>query len=447
MGYFIMAMQLLLSLSILITLHEMGHFLPARWFGMRVEKFYLFFNPKFSLFKRKIGETEYGIGWLPLGGYVKITGMMDESLDMEALRKGPDERDFRTKPAWQRLIVMLGGVTVNFVLGIFLLSMVAWVYGDSILPNENLKFGVSTSPLARQMGFKDGDKILKIGKEEMDEFNPGLITKYMLLDKQYDVTVLRDGQAVGFTVEDSLVRKLPSYSKRQKSLLNVRIPFVVAKVVSGTGADSAQLQPSDSIVAVNGLSTPFYVDYQNAIRNLKDTLVELSYYRAGTLKTASIQTSKNATIGVYAHSFGHFLKTERRQYSLNEAFPVAFAKSYDLIASQVKAFSQMFSGRLKPTESMGGVISIGKMFPSVWNWEYFWRMTGALSLILAFMNLLPIPALDGGHVLFILYEMIARRPANERFVEVAQLAGILLLIGLILFANGNDIYDLLFPPQ
>jgi regulator of sigma E protease len=442
-----MAMQLLLSLSILITLHEMGHFLPARWFGMRVEKFYLFFNPRFSLFKRKIGETEYGVGWLPLGGYVKITGMMDESLDMEALRKGPDERDFRTKPAWQRLIVMLGGVTVNFVLGIFLLAMVAWVYGDSILPNENLKFGVSTSPLARQMGFKDGDKILKIGKEEMAEFNPGLITKYMLLDKQYDVTVLRAGQAVNFTVEDSLVRKLPAYSKRKKSLLNVRIPFVVAKVVPGTGADSAQLQPSDSIVAVNGLATPFYVDYQNAIRNLKDTLVELSYYREGTLRTASLQTSENATIGVYAHSFGRFLKTERRRYSLNEAFPAAFAKSYDLIESQVKAFSQMFSGRLKPTESMGGVISIGKLFPSVWDWEYFWRMTGALSLILAFMNLLPIPALDGGHVLFILYEIIARRPANERFVEVAQLAGILLLIGLILFANGNDIYDLLFPPQ
>ncbi|MGH1338888.1 MAG: RIP metalloprotease RseP [Aureispira sp.] len=447
MGYFIMGMQLLLSLSILITLHEMGHFLPARWFGMRVEKFYLFFNPKFALFKRKIGETEYGIGWLPLGGYVKITGMMDESMDMEALKKGPDERDFRTKPAWQRLIVMLGGVTVNFALGIFLLSMVAWIYGDSILTNENLTYGVSASPLASEMGFKDGDKILRIGKEEMKEFNPGLVTKYMLLDKQYEVTVSRGGQPVTFSVQDSSVLKMPAYSKRKKSLLQVRIPFVVARVVPGTGADSAQLQPADSIVAVNGQPTPFYVDYQNAIRDLKDTMVNLSYYRAGALQTTPIKTGKNATIGVYAHGFDRFLKTERRRYSLGESFPIALRRSYDLIASQMKAFSQMFTGRLKPTESMGGVISIGKMFPTVWDWEYFWRMTGALSLILAFMNLLPIPALDGGHVLFILYEIIARRPANERFMEVAQLAGILLLIGLILFANGNDIYDLFFPPK
>lgn len=447
MGYFIMGMQLLLSLSILITLHEMGHFLPARWFGMRVEKFYLFFNPKFSLFKRKIGETEYGIGWLPLGGYVKITGMMDESLDMDALKKGPDERDFRTKPAWQRLIVMLGGVTVNFALGIFLLAMVAWVYGDTILTNENMTYGVSASPLAKEMGFQDGDKILSIGEEKMQEFSPGLITKSLLLDKQYKVTVERAGQPVTFMVQDSSVLKLPAYSKRKKSLLQVRIPFVVAKVVPETGADSAQLQIADSIVAVNGQATPFYIDYQKAIRNLKDTLVNLSYYRDGNLLTTAVKTSPNATIGVYAHGFDYFLKTERRKYSLGEAFPVALTRSYDLIASQIKAFSQMFTGRLKPTESMGGVISIGKMFPTVWDWEYFWRMTGALSLILAFMNLLPIPALDGGHVLFILYEMIARRPANERFVEVAQLAGVLLLIGLILFANGNDIYDILFPPK
>lgn len=447
MGYFIMGMQLLLSLSILITLHEMGHLLPARWFGMRVEKFYLFFNPKFALFKRKIGETEYGIGWLPLGGYVKITGMMDESLDMDALKKGPDERDFRTKSAWQRLVVMLGGVTVNFMLGIFLLAMVAWIYGDKILNNENLKYGVSTNELAREMGFKDGDKILRLGGTEMKEFNPGLVTKYMLLDKQYKVTVSRNGQPVTFTVQDSSVLKLPRYSKRKESLLYVRIPFVIAKVGPETGAAAAHMQKGDSIIALNGQPTPFFIDFKEAIRDLKDTTVTITYYRDGQRQTTTIRTSANATIGVAPYGFDRYMKTERRRYSLGEAFPVAMTRSYDLIASQVKAFSQMFSGRLKPTESMGGVISIGKMFPTTWDWEYFWRMTGALSLILAFMNLLPIPALDGGHVLFILYEIIARRPANERFVEVAQLAGILLLVGLILFANGNDIYDIFFPPQ
>lgn len=437
-----MGMQLLLSLSILITLHEMGHFLPARWFGMRVEKFYLFFNPKFSLFKRKIGETEYGIGWLPLGGYVKITGMMDESLDRDALKSAPDERDFRTKPAWQRLIVMLGGVTVNFALGIFLLAMVAWTYGDQILTNENMDYGVSTSPLAREMGFKDGDKVLSVGDQKMEEFSPGLMTKYMLLDKKYAVTVSRDGQPVSFTVQDSSVLKLPSYSKKKMSLLYVRIPFVIAKVAPNSGADSAKLAPGDSIIALNGQPTPYFIDFKRVIRNLKDTLVTVSYYREGRLTTTALKTSPNATIGVNPYGFDRFMKTERRRYSLSQAVPMAFSRSYDLIASQVKAFRQMFSGRLKATESMGGVISIGKMFPTVWDWEYFWRMTGALSLILAFMNLLPIPALDGGHVLFILYEIIARRPANERFMEVAQLAGILLLIGLMLFANGNDIYDI-----
>jgi regulator of sigma E protease len=442
MGYFIMGMQLLLSLSILITLHEMGHFLPARWFGMRVEKFYLFFNPKFSLFKRKFGETEYGIGWLPLGGYVKITGMMDESLDRDALKSAPDERDFRTKPAWQRLIVMLGGVTVNFALGLFLYIMVAWVYGDLILTNDNIKYGISTSPLAREMGFKDGDKVLSVGEQNLHEFNPSKVTKYMILDKQYEVQVLRDGQKVAFTVEDSSVLKLPAYSKKEKSLMDIRIPFVIGKVGLGTGADSARLQAGDSIVAVNGQPTPFFIDFKRAVRPYKDSVISIAYYRAGKLQNSLVKTSENATIGVNPRGYGFFLDLERRHYSLSESIPLAFNRSYDLIASQLKAFAQMFSGRLKPTESVGGVISIGKMFPPVWDWEYFWRMTGALSLILGFMNLLPIPALDGGHVLFILYEIIARRPANERFMEWAQLFGILLLLGLILFANGNDIYGL-----
>lgn len=438
-----MGMQLLMSLSILVTLHELGHLLPAKWFGMRVEKFYLFFNPKFELFKRQIGETEYGIGWVPLGGYVKIAGMMDESLDRESLKQPPKEWEFRSKPAWQRLIVMIGGVTVNFILGVFLLAMLAWQYGDEYLPTENLSYGIGTSQLAQEMGFKDGDYVLAIGNQPLDKFNPMMVGAAMLLDKEYEVKIRRNGQEMTFMVADSSVLKIPKHNKTKGMLYTARIPFVIGEVVEKSPAAAAKLQEGDSIVALNGSPTRYFMEFRRAIQPYKNRSVVLSYYRDGVLQTTTVGTTEKATIGVIPYGPDRYFEFERKRYSLTESFPLAGTRSIQFMRDQIKGFGQMFTGRLKPTENLGGFVSISKMFPPYWDWEHFWRMTAILSLVLGFMNLLPIPALDGGHVVFLIYEMIARRPVNEKVLEVAQVVGLLLVLGLILFANGNDIYQAL----
>lgn len=443
MGYFIMGMQLLMSLSILVTLHELGHLLPAKWFGMRVEKFYLFFNPRFELFKRQIGETEYGIGWLPLGGYVKIAGMMDESLDKEASKNPPQEWEFRSKPAWQRLIVMIGGVTINFILGIFLLAMLAWQYGDEYLPTEELDYGISTSSLAQEMGFQDGDLVLAIGERELKEFNPGRVSAAMLLDEEYQVKLRRAGEELILNVPDSSVLKIPRHNKKEGLLYNMRIPFVIGKVLDDSPAATAKLQEGDSIVAINGTPTHYFMEFKRTIKPYKDSSVIVSYYRDGVLQKTEVGTSENATIGVAPYGPDRYFEFKRKRYSLAESFPLAWTRSIQFMRDQIKGFGQMFTGRLKASENLGGMVSIGKMFPPYWDWEHFWRMTAILSLVLGFMNLLPIPALDGGHVVFLMYEMIARRPVSDRVLEVAQVVGLILVLGLILFANGNDIYQAL----
>lgn len=445
MGYFIMGMQLLLSLSILVTLHEFGHFWTAKKFGMRVEKFYLFFDAWFSLYKKKIGETEYGIGWLPLGGYVKISGMIDESMDREAMAQPPQPWEFRSKPAWQRLIVMIGGVTVNFILGIFLFAMLAWVYGDKYLPTENAVYGISCSSLAKEMGLQDGDKILAIGDTPFDKFNSGIITSKMLLDKVYDIQIMRAGQKMTITVPDSTVLKLPKHSKKKLRLFEPRVPFVVGNVVKDMPAQTAGLEKEDSVVALNNIPTPFFSDFKTLANQHKDQDVVVDFYRNGERKSLTIHTTEKGQIGAATYAPERYFEYGRVKYGFLEAFPVAFVKSYDFLATQVKAFGQMFTGRIKATESLGGFIAIGQMFPPFWDWEHFWRMTAILSLILGFMNLLPIPALDGGHVMFLLFEIVARRPVNEKVLEYAQVVGIVLLLGLLLFANGLDVYGLIFP--
>lgn len=437
-----MGMQLLMSLSILVTLHELGHLLPAKWFGMRVEKFYLFFNPRFELFKRQIGETEYGIGWVPLGGYVKIAGMMDESLDRDALKQPPQEWEYRSKPAWQRLIVMIGGVMVNFMLGIFLLAMLAWQYGDEYLPTENLLYGIGTGELAQEMGFKDGDHVLAIGNQPLEKFNPMMVGAAMLLDKEYKVKVRRNGQEMTFMVADSSVLKIPKHNKTKGMLYTVRVPFVVGEVVENSPA-AAKLQEGDSIVALNGNPTRYFMEFKRAMQLYKDSSVVLSYYRDGVLQTTTVGTTEDATIGVRPYGPDRYVEFKRKRYSLVESFPLAGTRSVQFMRDQIKGLGEMFTGRLKATENLGGFVSIGKMFPPYWDWEHFWRMTAILSLVLGFMNLLPIPALDGGHVVFLMYEIIARRPVNEKVLEVAQVVGLLLVLGLILFVNGNDIYQAL----
>ena len=443
MGYFIMGMQLLLSLSILVTLHEFGHFWTAKKFGMRVEKFYLFFDAfGGKIFHTKRGETEYGIGWLPLGGYVKIAGMIDESMDKEALAQPPQPWEFRSKPAWQRLIVMVGGVTVNFLLGIFLFAMLLWIYGEKYLPSKNIENGVACSELAKEMGFKDGDQILAVGGEEFEKFNSGIITGKMLFDKIYDVKILRDGQEMTITVPDSSVVKLPS--QKGKALFTPRVPFVAGGFAKESAAKKAGMEKGDSLVACNGVATPFFTDFVAEITKHKDQDVQVDYYRDGELKQLTLHTSKEGKMGVAPYGPDRYYEFGREKYGLLAAFPAGLNKSYRFLETQIKAFGQMFTGRIKASESLGGFISIGKMFPPVWDWEHFWRMTAILSLILGFMNLLPIPALDGGHVMFLMFEIIARRPVSEKVLEFAQIIGFVILLSLLLYANGMDVYREIF---
>jgi len=441
MGYLIMALQLILSLSILVTLHEFGHFWPAKRFGMRVEKFYLFFDAWFSLYKVKYGETEYGIGWLPLGGYVKIAGMIDESMDTEQLKQEPQPWEFRSKPAWQRLIVMLGGVTVNFILGFLLFAVVLFVWGEKYLPNENAKFGIMPSKLGQEMGLKGGDKILKIGDEQFDKFNYGQVVNKMLFYKEDRLTIDRDGQTIELVVPDSSIVKLPSQKRRP--LFMARVPFVAGVIAEGSPADSSGLfEVGDSLVACNGVSAPYFDVFAQEVKKHKDEEVTITLYREGQRKEVKVHTTPEGKIGIGPYGADRYFEFERERYSLTAAIPAGINKGYNFLATQIIAFGQMFSGRIKASESLGGFVSIAKLFPTQWDWEHFWRMTAILSLILGFMNLLPIPALDGGHVVFLLYEIVARRPVSQKVQEIAQLVGFVILIALLLYANGLDIYRL-----
>lgn len=441
MGTLIIILQLILSLSILVTLHEFGHYWPAKKFGMRVEKFFLFFDPWFNLFSVQKGETEYGIGWLPLGGYVKIAGMVDESMDKEQLAMEPQPWEFRSKPAWQRLIVMIGGVTVNFILGFLLFGMVLFVWGEKYLDNDKVIHGLSPSVLATKMGFQPGDRVIQVGDQPINEFNPGKVITAMLFHNVQDVRILRDGKEVSLQVPDSLIVQLPS--QRRSPLFVPRVPFVVGQLVAGAAADkSGLIEVGDSIVSLNGQATPYFDDFAKACSELKDQAVVLSLFRDGQQIDVEVTTNENGKLGIGPYAPDYFYSYDRRYYGLLESIPLGVQKGYDFLATQILAFGQMFNGRIKASESLGGFVSIAKLFPSKWDWEHFWRMTAILSLILGFMNLLPIPALDGGHVIFLLYEMIARKPVSQRTLEVAQVAGFVILMSLLIYANGLDIYRL-----
>lgn len=437
MGYLIMALQLILSLSILVTLHELGHFWPARKFGMRVEKFYLFFDAWFSLYKVKRGDTEYGIGWLPLGGYVKIAGMVDESMDTEQLNKPAEEWEFRAKPAWQRLIVMLGGVTVNFVLGFFLLGMLLWVYGEEFLPTQNATDGVQVSTVGAKLGLQDGDKVLAVGDKKLQKVNGAVVSTEILLNGANTIKVERAGSELTLNLSDEMIAEVSG----KDPLYAVRFPFVASKVLKDNPAATAGLVAGDSIIACNNKSTPFFNDFLTEISKFKDTTVIVSYVRQGEIKQANIHTTAEGRIGVEPYMPNRYYSFERKKYSFFAAMPMGVTRGVDFVVKNIKAFGEMFGGRIKATESLGGFVSIAKLFPPQWNWERFWHMTAILSLILGFMNLLPIPALDGGHAVFLLYEIVARRPVPQKVLEYAQVVGFVLLMSLLLFANGNDIYQ------
>lgn len=438
--------QLILSLSILIILHEAGHFIPSRLFGTRVEKFFLFFDAwGKKLFSTKIGDTEYGIGWLPLGGYVKISGMIDESMDTEQMKQPAQPWEFRAKPAWQRLIIMLGGVTVNFFLGLFLFGMVLFVWGEEYLPAENVKYGIYADSLGRELGLQNGDQVVSVGNEPFEKFNPRQVFLDIILGEADQLTVKRDGRTVTLPIKEEFATELAGYANQGGSLFSARFPFVVEKVSDGMPASKSGLQPDDRIISLNGQPTPYWQDFTVAMKGKENEEVTLGVLRGADTLQMPIASNEHAKLGIIPYqTYDYFFDTRRMDYSFGQALSAGADKGINFLANQLKAFGQMFRGKIKASDSLGGFGTITSLFPTTWDWETFWNITAILSLILALMNLLPIPALDGGHVMFLIWEVVTGRKPSDKFMEWATMIGFIIIIALVVYANGLDVYRAFF---
>jgi len=424
--------QLILSLSILVILHELGHYIPAKLFGCRVEKFYLFFDWPFALFKKKIGETEFGVGAFPLGGYVKISGIVDESFDTEHTDSEPKEWEFRSKPAWQRLIILLGGVTINFILGFLLYMMIMFVWGKTVVSEENLNSGFKVSELMQEVGFEDGDKILTVdGKEIVDQFD---INKMLFTRGISQVQALSlNGQRKTINIPEDIGTQM---MESGQILSFIPIPdLVIDSVISDMPASYAGLQKGDIISRVNG-SKILNPDDFDSQKSINADYIELEISRNGNLFDAVVPfDSDEKLIGINIGS--QMISPTNLDYSFFESISVGFDYGYWTLYDYVSQFQFVFTKA--GASQLGGFGTIGKIFPAAWDWQRFWETTALLSIILAFMNLLPIPALDGGHVMFVLYEIVSGRKPNEKFMEYATLAGVILLIGVFIYANGMDV--------
>jgi regulator of sigma E protease len=438
MDILIKALQLILSLSILVIVHEFGHFLAARLFKVRVEKFYLFFNPWFSVFRFKKGETEYGLGWLPLGGYVKIAGMIDESLDKEQLKRPPQPWEFRSKPAWQRLIIMLGGVLVNVILAIIIYIGMLVTWGEQYLPTSELRYGITTDTLAREMGLRNGDKILTVDNVAVEDFIR--IPERIILNDAKSIQVIRNGQKVDLGVPQGFIGKLIKQGKAE--FISVRIPFVVGDFVKGSTGREAGIQVDDKIIALNGKPTVYFDEFFDELQKHKNEEIVVTVLRGADSVSLTARVPPEGKLGIYPKPLTHFFTLREKDYSLFQAIPASFSKTYNGVANYLKQLKLLFRPEVKAYESVGGFITIGNIFPADWEWEIFWRLTAFLSIMLAILNVLPIPALDGGHVMFLLYEIITRRKPSDKFLEYAQIVGMVLLFALLIFANGNDIIKL-----
>ena len=446
MEILIKASQFILSLSLLIVLHELGHFIPAKLFKTRVEKFYLFFDYKFSIFKKKIGETVYGIGWIPLGGYVKISGMIDESMGTEQLKEEPKPWEFRSKPAWQRLIIMLGGVFVNFILGIFIYIMLMYSYGEKYLPNENVTDGIWVQDsLAVSLGLQNGDKILNVDGEEIKKFSD--ITIEFINGNNY--TIERNGLIIEKELPVDFIDKLISRGKNAGMIVRPRSPFMFAEFQENSLNTNSELKDKDIVIAINGQSLKYQDEVEALLNANKGKEISMTVKRGEKNKTFKIAVNDNGKLGViiYVMGFSHLEKLGYYDladinYSLAAAIPAGINKSYQTLTNYVKQLKKIFNPSTGAYKGLGGFISIGSIFPSTWSAESFWNITAFLSIMLGFMNLLPIPALDGGHVVFTLWEMITGKKPSDKFLEYAQVTGFMVLIALLLFANGNDIFRL-----
>ena len=433
METFIKVLQLIVSLSLLVAIHEFGHFIVARIFKIRVEKFYIFFDPWFSLFKFRRGDTEYGIGWIPFGGYVKIAGMIDESLDTEQMKLPPKPDEFRAKPAWQRFLVMIAGVVMNLVLAFCIYCGISYAWGSAYLANEDVKWGYVYSEAAHGMGFEDGDRIVAIDGHEIDNVSE-ILNLLVMSDDDRTVEVVRDGQQHSFTIPYDLLLEMRN-EQQFEGFYTPRIPMLVGEVVADT-AREAGLCEGDVILAVDGQESWAAADIYGMIQSHAGQVVTLGIDRGGELLQLEAPVSDEGKIGFTIGT----LPLRTQKYTFWQSIPAGARLTGKVISSYWQQLKLIVKPKTQMYKHLGGFIAIGSIFPAHWDWQQFWYTTAFLSIILAIMNILPIPALDGGHALFTFWEMITRRRPSEKVLEVAQYIGLFILLLLLIYANGNDIY-------
>jgi len=437
---FVKIVQFFLSLSILVIIHELGHFIFAKIFKCKVEKFYLFFDFGFSLFKTKKGETEYGIGWMPLGGYVKIAGMIDESMDKEQMKLPPQPWEFRSKPAIQRLLIMVAGVLMNFLLALVIYIGVLYAWGDEYLPTKNVKYGIEATEVGEKIGFADGDKILSVDHVFVEDF--GKVVPTIVFDKAKTVQVERNGSVVDVEISEEDIALM-----MKERVITIRVPFslIVESFSKESPAKTAGVVKGDQVLMVNNQSFEFHDQFSSLIKENSGKQVLLTVLRNGQKVDLPVTLSKDGLLGIsWKPNYAQDFEYKTIKYGFFESIPAGIARGWDKTVEYLKQFKLIFNRTTKGYESLGGFLSIGNVFPGVWDWQAFWSMTAFLSIILGVMNILPIPALDGGHVLFVLYEMITGRKPSDKFLEYAQIIGLSLLLLLVLYANINDIVRFFF---
>ena len=430
----IQIIQFVIIISILVILHEFGHFLPARWFKTKVEKFYLFFDWKFSLFKKKIGETEYGIGWLPLGGYVKIAGMIDESMDTEQMKNPPEPWEFRSKPAWQRLIIMLGGVTVNFLLAWIIYTMLLFNNGNTYIPADSLKYGILVDSVGQQLGLQTGDKILAVDGKKTKTFRDAVL-QIILGD---EVTVERDGQKIDIPLSDE--GKATVFKQQGRNFIGYRSKPIIEKVTENSIAQEAGILPGDEIVGVNGERIKYWDEFRETIGGSAGKPVSIDVLRAGSTEKLNLKVPDEGAIGVQL-DFEDLRVTDT--YTFLESIPAGFERTIKVLTDQVRQFKVIFNTKTEAYKQVKGPIGIVEMMSPTWDWTFFWSFLAMFSVWLAFVNLLPIPALDGGHVMFLLYEIVSGRPPSQKVLETGQIIGFVFILALMALIFGNDIWNII----